>query len=342
MNPSRIVGLVVTVALVVGAGGCSKLTGLPPVPADLTAEGIGMTDLARAASEAPQLSQPPDQAEQAEFASSAPTSPLDLARWALTRIEAGDKRAGLEMLGRSVASDPESLVLGNAFRMATYRLKRQELAASKRRGEIAPELPAYLSQEPLATLGRIAAESPGPQIQLQIALYQVDVMILNPALEIKAPASIESTRLLTEILAGQPHYVPALYARGLNYLFRPRHLVWPEDPKPPRDAASRDLSLAAAAALQVGGAPARLRALVLMTLGDSHAHQDDMPRARSWWMLARETGADERTKNGIKTRMSWTDADGPDSMEQLLEEYMSNQEHPLSDLTFLWSEVQQP
>jgi hypothetical protein len=221
--------------------------------------------------------------------------------------------------------------------MAVYRLKRQSLARLKRQGELAPELPAFLAEEPFATLERIASGSDGPQIRLQVALAYVDRMVLNPALEIKAPASIDSTRVLTAILDDHPHYVPALYGRGLNYLFRPRNLVWPEKPEPPRDASSTDLSLAAAAALKVGGAPPRLRALVLLTLGDAYAHQEKMDRARSWWMLAREGGADAATLEELRQRMDWSDAEGPDRLEAHLEERMADQEHPLSDLSFLWA-----
>ena len=40
-------------------------------------------------------------------------------------------------------------------------------------------------------------------------------MLLNPALEIRAPASIDSVRELTRILERDPYDVPALVARAL-------------------------------------------------------------------------------------------------------------------------------
>jgi len=321
-----------------GLSGCSSLTGLPQVPGDLTAEDVGMDDLERALREAPLLETAMDETERRQFAAQPPRDPLQQARWALHRIAAGDFENGMRLLGDAVRSDPESLVLGNAYRVAVHHQKLRAQAEARRRGEFAAELPETLRSQPEELLEAIAAKAPGRQIELQIALAQVDRMVLNPALEIKAPASIESTRLLTSILEEHPYYVPALYARGLNYLFRPRKLVWPENPKPATDAGSRDLGRAAAAALKVGGAPPRLRALVLTTLGDAYAHEENMSQARSWWLLARESGADAATRREIGTRMTWTDTEAPDRLEARLEERMADQQHPLSDLSFLWAE----
>ncbi len=334
----RTLRLLMVWTLLAALSGCANFTGLPQIPDDLTAEDVGMADLQRALDEARVLGTPVNDEERASFAAQPPQDALQRARWALHRLAAEDFEDGLRLLGEALESDPESLVLGNAYRVAVHHLKLRARAEARRRGEFAARLPDPLRSQPQELLEAIAARAPGPQIELQIALAQVDKMVLNPALEIKAPASIESTRLLTLILKEHPYYVPALYARGLNYLFRPRKLVWPEKPKPPADAGSKDLARAAAAAMKVGGAPPRLRALVLTTLGDSYAHEENMGQARSWWLLARESGADAATLREIGMRMTWSDAEAPDRLEAHLEERMADQQHPLSDLSFLWSE----
>ena len=223
--------------------------------------------------------------------------------------------------------------------MAVYRLKREFRARSRLRGERAMQLPEFLAREPLETLERIAARSPGREIDLQIALAYVDQMILNPALEIKAPASIDSVEIVSRILQGRDrHYVPALVSRGLNHLYRPRNLVWPQHPPPPRDAGSRDLSLAVAVGAKLGRVTPRLRATLLMTLGDVYAHEEDVGRARSWWLVARETGPGPRIERELAIRMGWRDAEIPDRLDQRREERLADLDHPASDLSFLWDE----
>ena len=275
----------------------------------------------------------------ARWAKEPPASTPDLARRALSLWSA--RRAGrdaLALMGAALAADPDDMVIGNGYRMLVYRMKRHYLAASKRRGERAPELPRFLRDQPLALLQRLAADSPGRVVRLQIALAYVDRMVLHPALEIKAPASIDSVRVLSSILEGDDrYYLPALFARGLNYMHRPHNLVWPEHPAPPADAASRDIALAAAVGARVGGAPDRLRGLLLLTLGDAHAVQREVSMARSWWMLARETCDDPGILDDVARRMSWPDAKTPDRMESLLAGRMADQDRPLGDLSFLWS-----
>src|SRR5439155_2405241 len=110
----------------------------------------------------------------------------------------------------------------------------------------------------------------------------VDELLLFPALEIQAPASVESVNLLTSTLAHDPAYVPALYGRGLNYLHRPARLVWPEARKAAPDAASRDIGRCVAIGRSIGGASPRLVASLALSLGDAYAKEGKPERARSW------------------------------------------------------------
>jgi hypothetical protein len=206
--------LVLSVALVATLAGCSRVTGLPPVPDTLTRQDAGLDGLDRLGAEAQKLA------------------------------SSGDP--GIAVLAARLAAEPSNLVIGNAFRMQVYRAKRAYLAAASSRGERSPALPAELAGEPMATLKRAASGRATRELGVQIALAHVDEMVLNPALEVKAPASIDSVHAFTAVLAEAPYYVPALVGRGLNHLNRPRHLVWPEHPAPPADAASTDLALAAA------------------------------------------------------------------------------------------------
>ncbi len=316
--------------------GCSRLTGLPAVPASVSARDAGLEDLKHYADQARLLDRALSDDEHARFSAAPPGEPLDMARWGQDRIARGDETGGLHELATALERDPSDLVVGNAYRMAVHRLKRRQLAAAKSRGERTPSVPEWLGPEPLATLERIAEAAPSREIRLQVALAYVDRMILNPALEIKAPASIDSVRRFTAILEADAHYVPALVGRGLNYLYRPASLAWPEHPAPPRDAATRDLSLAAAVGAKVGGASPRLKGILLTVLGDACAHDGDVGVARSWWMLARETSDDPAVREGIAVRMGWPDRDVPQRLEAHLEERMADMDDSVGDLSFLW------
>lgn len=338
MSGRPLVALVGVAVLSATLPACTRLTGLPDVPASVTAADAGLDSLPRLADEARRIGRRLDDTERVSFAAAPPQDVVDLVRWASDRIERGDEVEGLRVLAAALAQDPADLVVGNAYRTAVYRLKRKFLAQSKARGERTPELPEHLREEPLATLLRITGRSPGREIKLQVALAHVDRMVLNPALEIRAPASIDSVRILTSILEEAPHYVPALVGRGLNYLFRPRDLVWPEHPAPPRSAARRDLALAAAVGAKVGGAPPRLKGLLLVILGDACAHEGKEGLARSWWALARETSPSPEVRGAIDLRMRWPDRETPDRLEEHLEERMEDVDSPVSDLSFLWSD----
>jgi hypothetical protein len=164
-------------------------------------------------------------------------------------------------------------------------------------------------------------------------------MVLSPALEVKAPASIDSVHAFTAVLLSDPHYVPALVGRGLNHLNRPRNLVWPEKPAPAADAASADMAMAAAVGAKVGGASSRVKGLLLLLLGDAYAHEGKAGLARSWWTLAQETTGDSGVQAELAIRAQWPEREMPDRLEARLDERMADMDAPLSDLSFFWDDA---
>jgi hypothetical protein len=295
-----------------GLASCSRVTGLPAVPDSVTRRDAGLDTIDRWAEEARAL--------------------------AGERVEPGREPLALQALGARVAAHPDDLVIGNAFRMRVYRLKREFLAAELTRGERSPSLPDYLKDEPQGTLTRALASTPTRELRVQIALAYVDRMFLDPALEVRAPASIDSVHTFSAVLASDPHYIPALVGRGLNHLNRPRHLVWPEHPAPAADAASQDLSLAAAVGAKVGGASARVKGLLLLLLGDAYAHEGKAGLARSWWVLAGESTNDRTVQDELRIRASWPEPEMADRLEARLEQRMEDIDAPVSDLSFLWDD----
>ena len=303
------------VALTAAFFGCSRVTGLPPVPQSLTRGDAGV-----------------------DWIAGAGTS-VERVRAAAPRIGGDDPAAGLRALAELVEAAPDDVVIGNAFRMQVYRQKRAFLAAARARGERSPAFPEFLGQEPLATLTRAASAHPTKELQLQIALAYVDRMFLDPALEVRAPASIDSVKAFTSILAEHPYDVPSLVGRGLNHLNRPRNLVWPEHPAPPPDAASRDLALAAGAGAAVGGVSPRVKGFLLLLLGDAYAHEGKPGIARSWWTLAGEATDDRAVAAELAVRAGWPEPEMPDRIEARLEERMNDVDAPVSDLSFLWDDT---
>ena len=165
-------------------------------------------------------------------------------------------------------------------------------------------------------------------------------MLLFPALEIKAPASVEAVEVLSDILKDPDpkaaYYVPALYARGLNYLYRPFNLVWPERIAAPPDAASKDLALAVAIGHKIGAGSDALKAELSLSLGDAYAKEGKLNAAHSWWQLANNLAHDDRIRTRVFTRLQWKDEDVSANLEATLQQQMDDIDHPLSDIRFMW------
>jgi hypothetical protein len=107
----------------------------------------------------------------------------------LLAVRRGDEEGGLSLLRRGLTLAPADLVLGNAFRMAVFQLRRAHLTDARGRETLVARVPAWLEREPIATFERLHARNPQRETALQLALSWVDELILFQAPEIKAPAS---------------------------------------------------------------------------------------------------------------------------------------------------------
>jgi hypothetical protein len=304
------------------------LLGLPSPPPGTTAASAGIEDLAALGARAGQL-EPGRLAARADPALAMAAEGLDLVR-------RGEVESGLERMRAAVLAAPEDLVIGNAYRMQVFHLRRAALAVEPGRDGLSPAMPAALEGQPVAFVERLAREHPCRETRLLLALSWADEILLFGALEIKAPASVESVKLFSEILEENPSYVPALFGRGLNYLHRPARLVWPEIEKAAADAASRDFGRCVAIGRKLGGASPRLTGTLAMALGDAYAREGRPERARSWWQIARNACGDADLREAIHRRFDWQDAEMLDRLENELATRMLDLDHPLTDLAVMW------
>src|ERR1035437_396094 len=204
---------------------------LPAVPRGLTLEAAGLADLEQMKQLNALIWSEPQSGSGSQNAGVLP----EAARWVQSGVAAcrrGDTRAALDDMRRGIRLDPNNLVLANAYRMVVFGLRRDFLAASRRELTVAPKFPPELDGQPIAFFEELDRQHASRETKLHLALSWVDEMLLFPALEIKAPASVEAVDLLTQVIEkGHSAYVPALFARGLNHLHRPARLVWPESAK---------------------------------------------------------------------------------------------------------------
>lgn len=253
----------------------------------------------------------------------------------------------LEEIQKRVQKAPDNLAIANGYRMEVFRLRRDFLNEARKRGEITPQFPEYLDKQPIKFFEELVREHPSRETKLSLALAWVDNMLLFPALEIKAPSSVQSVDILTEILSepGNEYYVPALFARGLNHLHRPARLVWPESAKTPIDAAAHDIAKCVAIGRKLGVGSKRLQATLAMTLGDAYLKAGRFSLARSWWQIAQNTlphgasadGPDQRLMQAIMRRYAWRDEEMLDRLEEELDRSRSELEHPMTDLALMWN-----
>jgi hypothetical protein len=163
---------------------------------------------------------------------------------------------------------------------------------------------------------------------------------LFPALEIKAPSSVEAVDLLSDLIDhGHAAYVPALFARGLNHLHRPARLVWPESAKTPRDAAVQDIGRCVAIGRKLGAGSPRLQATLAMTLGDAYVKAGEPSVARSWWQVAQNLArSDSSLQEAVRRRYGWNDEEILDRLEEELDRSRSQLDRPMTDLALMWDE----
>jgi hypothetical protein len=239
---------------------------------------------------------------------------------------------------RGIRLDPNNLVLANAYRMVVFRLRRDFLAASRRALAVAPKFPPELDGQPIAFFEELDRQHASRETKLHLALSWVDEMLLFPALEIKAPASVQSVDLLTQVLdKDDPAYVPALFARGLNHLHRPARLVWPESARTPKDAAARDIGRCVAIGRRLGAGSARLQATLALSLGDAYVKAGRLNVARSWWQIAQNLCRDQDLQTAVRRRYAWQNEEILDRLEDELDRGRGELDHPMTDLAMMWN-----
>ena len=248
----------------------------------------------------------------------------------------GEDESTIRQLETAVQTDPDNLVLGNLLRMKILKLKREWIRKLASRSELTLEFPELLQDQPIKFFRELVERHPSNVTKLQLSLTLVDHMLLFPALEIKAPSSVEAVEILTDVLKEDPYYVPALYARGLNYLYRPFNLVWPEKIAAPPNAASDDLSLCVAVGEKTGAGSDALKSELSLALGDAYAKEQRFNLARSWWQIANNIARTDQLRERVFKRLTWNDNDVRTNLEDLLQHQMEDLDHPLSDLRFMW------
>ena len=250
----------------------------------------------------------------------------------------GDTVAGLDQMRQGMRLEPGNLVLANAYRMVVFSLRRDFLAASRRDAVLTPKFPPELDRQPIAFFEELERQRSTRETKLNLACAWVDEMLLFPALEIKAPASVEAVDLLSGILEKEnPDYVPALFARGLNHLHRPSRLVWPESAKTGPDAAARDLGLCVAIGRRFHAGSARLQASLALSLGDAYVKTGRLGVARSWWQVAQNLCHEPDLQAAVHRRYGWQNEEILDRLEEELDQTRNELEHPMTDLALMWN-----
>jgi tetratricopeptide (TPR) repeat protein len=337
----RKVGWIVVVLLMVGTAVLAwfrvGMLDLPTVPAGLTLETAGLADLQRMKQLNALIWSEAQSGSSSRNAGVLPEA-AGLVRNGIAAYRRGDASTALSDMRRGIRLDPNNLVLANAYRMVVFRLRRDFLAASRRELVVASKFPPELDGQPIAFFEELDRQHASRETKLDLALAWVDEMLLFPALEIKAPASVQAVDLLTQVIDyGNPGYVPALFARGLNHLHRPARLVWPESSKTPKDAAARDIGRCVAIGRRLGVGSPRLQATLALSLGDAYVKAGRFNVARSWWQIAQNLCRDQDLQSAIRRRYAWQNEEILDRLEEELDRSRSELDHPMTDLAFMWN-----
>ncbi len=329
-----VVAAIVVVVLAIFAYQRSGLLDLPEVPDNLTADmvGLGGIDTLR-------FSQ--NKLDSGSYFGGVNDKGTTVMALGAEQFRKGTHERGLKMMRMGLRFDPNNLALGNGFRLCVLDAQREFLRQAAKARMQKVRLPVWLDNEPKRTFESRYRIYRTRELKFQMAMGLIDKMLLYPALEIKAPASVEAVELLTEILeendGENKYYVPALFARGLNYLYRPADLEWPESIKSSPTAASDDIALCVAIGQKVGVGSDELKARLSMTLGDAYCKEGNISKARSWWQVAYNlNSADKAFVEDINTRTAWDDDEAAQNLERLLEKQMNDLKHPLTDMRFMW------
>jgi hypothetical protein len=332
-----ITALLVVMGLAVLAWFRVGMLDLPPVPRGLTLETAGLADLQKM-KELNALIWSEPQSRSGSRNAAVLSEAARLVQKGVVAYRRGDTSATLDDMRRGIRLDPNNLVLANAYRMVVFRLRRDFLAASRRALAVTPKFPPELDGQPIAFFEELDRLHASRETKLHLALAWVDEMLLFPALEIKAPASVQSVDLLTQVIEkDHPGYVPALFARGLNHLHRPARLVWPESAKTPKDAAARDIGRCVAIGRRLGAGSPRLQATLALCLGDAYVKAGRLNVARSWWQIAQNLCRDEDLQTAIRRRYAWQNEEILDRLEDELDRGRGELDHPMTDLALMWN-----
>jgi tetratricopeptide (TPR) repeat protein len=257
----------------------------------------------------------------------------------MARIRAGQAEAGLEQLEQAVRLAPENLALGNALRMQVFERRRTFQLENDGAQGLLRAPPAWLDRRSIAVFRRLAQEQPRRETRLQLAAALLDEMLLAPSLEVRAGVTFEALELLRGVLeesARGAYYLPARYARGLVYLYRPANLLWSDKIDAALRRARDDLAVCVATARQVGLESGNVGGRLALALGDTYAKEGLPERARSWWQIAHAVSPQEAVRARVRTRMTWADPQIIDRLERELDAELRQAERPLSDMSLLW------
>lgn len=310
---------------------------LPAVPAGVTLEASGLAGLA----EMKQLDRFIwSESHSGSGAQKAPprSEGAALVRRGIAACGQGDLHAALDHIRQGLRLEPNNLVLANAYRMVVFGARRDFLVSARRQSVSAPQFPPELDRQPMIFFEELDRRQSTRETKLHLALAWVDEMLLFPALEIKAPSSVQAVNLLTEVIQkGNPGYVPALFARGLNHLHRPSRLVWPESTKTAKDAAAQDLGRCVAIGRRFHAGTPRLQARLALSLGDAYVKTGRLNVARSWWQIAQNLCRDDDLQAEIRRRYAWRNEEILDRLEAELDRGRSQLDHPMTDLALMWN-----
>ena len=332
-----IVALLLLVGMAVLAWFRVGMLDLPPVPRGLTLETAGLANLQQMKQLNALIWSEPQSGSGSQNAA-VPSEAARLVQKGIAAYRRGDTSAALDDMRRGIRLDPNNLVLANAYRMVVFGLRRDFLAASRREQAVAPKFPPGLEGQPIAFFEELDRQHDSRETKLHLALAWVDEMLLFPALEIKAPASVQSVDLLTQVIEkDHPGYVPALFARGLNHLHRPARLVWPESARTPKDAAARDIGRCVAIGRRLGAGSPRLQATLALCLGDAYVKAGRLNVVRSWWQIAQNLCREEDLQTAIRRRYAWQNEEILDRLEEELDRGRGELDHPMTDLAMMWN-----
>jgi tetratricopeptide (TPR) repeat protein len=329
--------LILMAALATFAWFRTGMLDLPAVPANLTLEAAGLSGLAQMKQLNELIWSAPSPGRQSEKPPGL-TEAAALVQRGIAACRHGDTTEALDLMRQGIRLEPDNLVLANAYRMVVFGLRRDFLAAARRESKFTPKFPAELDRQPIAFFEELDRQHGTRETKLHLALAWVDEMLLFPALEMKAPSSVQSVDLLTQVIENDnPGYVPALFARGLNHLHRPSRLVWPESTKSPRDAAVQDIGKCVAIGRRFNAGSARLKATLALSLGDAYVKAGRLGVAHSWWQIAQNLCHDDDLQASIRRRYSWQNEEILDRLEEELDRSRSELDHPMTDLAIMWN-----